>query len=379
MWHRSSVAWVSLAALPFATAAGQAPESHTHGAAEPRLEITVDSARRALVVSVGPIDLPAGISHHALTQMPVFTGTIPASANLYGFRIDLVDGAGRPVPPRVLHHVNLIDPDHRELFLPISRRLFAAGEETTDESMPGWLLGVPLEKGQRLIVSTMFHNPTDTSYEDVVLRIALLYKPQERVWPIFRVFPFQMDVMFPVGDKSFDLPPGRFEKSYEARPAVAGRILAMGGHMHDLGVALRFEDVTAGELLWETKPVTNEAGELVSVPVGEFWRRLGIPVTPEHTYRVTVVYDNPTGDTIPNGAMGVVGGVFLPKDSNAWPKPDFDDPLYTADLRHALRLDGSGHGGHGNMGHAHAHPAPEKPATKDEAAAEAHSGGHAHH
>ncbi|MGH7546431.1 MAG: hypothetical protein ACREKI_09640, partial [Gemmatimonadota bacterium] len=350
MRHRLPLVAVSLAVLPVAAAARQVPETARDRPAEPRLEITVDSARHALVVSVGPLDLPAGISHHALPQMPVLTGTIPVSVNLYGFRIDLVDGAGGPVPARVLHHVNLIDPDHRELFLPISRRLFAAGEETGDQTMPGWLLGVPLEEGQRLIVSTMFHNPTDAPYEDVVLRIALLYKPQESVWPILQVYPFQMDVMFPVGDKSFDLPPGRSQRSYEARPAVAGRILAMGGHMHDLGTALRFEDATTGEVLWETKPVTDEEGELLAIPVGQFWRRLGIPITPEHTYRVTVLYDNPTGDTIAQGAMGVVGGVFLPKDPKAWPKPDADDPLYTADLRHALRLDG-GHGDHGDGGH----------------------------
>lgn len=336
------LAAVCLAASPLRAGAAQATSP------EPHLEITPDSARHELIIAIGPIDLPAVISHHALTQMPIFTGTIPVSVKLYGFRVEIVDGSGQPVPSRVLHHVNLIDPDHRELFLPISRRLLAASEETADETMPGWLIGVPLLKGQRLIVSSMLHNPTATSYEDVVLRIALLYKPEESVWPIFEVYPFQMDVKFPVGPKSFDLPPGRSEVFFEARPAVPGRILAIGGHMHDLGVALRFEDVTSGEPLWETRPVTNEHGELVSVPVGEFWRRLGIPITPEHTYRVTVVYENPTGDTIYGGGMGVVGGVFLPKDPEAWPKPDFEDPVYTADLRHALRFDSDGHGHHGD-------------------------------
>lgn len=337
---RTLLAALCLAASPLRAGAAQAPSP------EPHLEITPDSARHELIVAIGPIDLPAGISHHDLDQLPVFTGTIPVSIKIYGFRVEIVDGAGRPVPSGVLHHVNLIDPDHRELFLPISRRLLAAGEETADETMPGWLIGVPLEAGQRLIVSSMFHNPTDTPYEGAVLRIALLYKPAESVWPIFEVYPFQMDVKFPVGPKSFDLPPGRSEVSYEARPAVAGRILAMGGHTHDLAVALRFEDVTSEDVLWEVRPVKNERGEIERVPIGEFWRRLGIAITPEHTYRVTVVYENPTGDTIYGGGMGVVGGVFLPKDPAAWPRPDFEDPVYAADLRHALRLDGTAHGPH---------------------------------
>lgn len=318
-----------------AAAAGQA--------AEPRLQIVDDSSRRELIVDVGPIDLPAGISHHELTQMPVLTGILPISGSLYGFRIELVDAHGRTVPQHVLHHANLIDPDHRELFVPISRRLLAAGEETGAQYLPRWLLGVPLQKGQRLIVSTMFHNPTDVSYEGVHLRIALAYSPEESLWPLFRVYPFQFDVKFPVGGKSFDLPPGRSQFSYEASPAVRGRILAMGGHMHDGAVALRFEDVTAGKVLWEAKPIRNERGELVGVPVGHFWKGLGIPITPEHTYRVTVIYENPTGDTLYEGGMGVIGGVFLPKRAEAWPDPNSDDPVYVADLQHAMRMRGNRH------------------------------------
>ena len=359
--------WIALGAAAWlpAAAAGQTP-AHAHAghsdapaSPAPRLEIVADSARDELVVDVGPIDLPAGISHHALTQMPVMSGVIPISGDLHGFRIELIDARGRPVPQHVLHHVNLIDPDHRELFLPISRRLFAAGEETGAVSMPRWLLGVPLKRGQRLMVSTMFHNPTDVSYEGVHLRIALAYTPEGSLWPILQVYPFQMDVKFPVGDKSVDLPPGRSEFSYEASPAVRGRILAMGGHMHDRAVLLRFEDVTAGEVLWEARPIENEAGHLVGVPVRHFWKKLGVPITPEHAYRVTVIYENPTGDTLYGGGMGVVGGLFLPKEPEAWPDPDFENPTYAADLRHALRLEGDGHGSHemgsgaGGGGHGH--------------------------
>jgi hypothetical protein len=59
---------------------------------------------------------------------------------------------------------------------------------------------------------------------------------------------------------------------------------------------------------------------------------------PDHHYRVTVFYDNPTGITIPEGGMGVVAGLFRPGSGVVWPVAEEGDSLYVRDLRHALRL-----------------------------------------
>src|SRR5256885_9399395 len=50
---------------------------------------------------------------------------------------------------------------------------------------------------------------------------------------LFSASPWQMDVAFPVGDKSFALPPGRSARSYAGSPVVPGTIAALGGHMHE--------------------------------------------------------------------------------------------------------------------------------------------------
>lgn len=344
----------SVLGVAVASVAGPRPQAGQ--ANRPEFRIFADSARNELVLSLGPIDLPGRTSHHEFQQPPVQMGTIPVGGNLYRFRIELVDAKGRAVPQKVVHHMNLIDPDHRELFLPISRRLLAMGSETGPQRMPRWLFGVPLQKGQRLILAALFHNPTDVDYRGVHLRIVLPYTPDASRWPLFKVHPFQLDVMFPVGDKSFDLPPGGSQRSFEARPALAGRILAIGGHLHDFAVTLRFEDATTGELIWEGEPLEDERGAVVGMPVGRLWWKLGVRVDPSHLYRVTAIYDNPTGDTIYQGGMGVVGGIFLPADEEAWPEADRQDPLYLSDLRHALRLDKKGtetpspHTGHETQG-----------------------------
>ena len=79
---------------------------------------------------------------------------------------------------------------------------------------------------------------------------------------------------------------------------------------------------------------------LRAVPVGRLyrWNRLGARIIPDHTYRVTVEYDNPTGDMLPQGGMGVIGGLMVPENPDAWPAADVSDSLYLSDLRHYLRL-----------------------------------------
>jgi len=86
--------------------------------------------------------------------------------------------------------------------------------------------------------------------------------------------------------------------------------------------------------------VTDASGRIVRVPVGRLYSlfHLGAHIEPGHRYRVTVTYDNPTGETITDGGMGVVGGLFIPDRHVAWPQVDQRDSLYQADLKQALRL-----------------------------------------
>ena len=300
----------------------------------------VNPGRDEMFIELAPTDLPAHASHHDVMQPPVAILSLPASGCLYGFRVDMVDSAGRQLPATLVHHFNLIDPDHRELFLPISRRMAAAGKETGAMRIPWLLFGLPVQRGERVLASAMLYNPTDSSYRQARVRLVLLYTPAGRPWPFFRAEPFQMDVAFPVGKKSFDLPPGRSSHSYAGSPAVPGTIVAIGGHVHEHATRLEFTDETTGATIYRTAPLTDSAGEVVGVPVERLYRltRLGVRIVPAHRYRVTVYYDNPTGHVIPDGGMGVVGGLFVPDRSAVWPATDPSDTLYQQDFRHAARL-----------------------------------------
>ena len=308
--------------------------------------VTVDRSGREIVIELAPVHhLPAGTSHgggtghHHAPEPPVSLAVLPLGGAIYGFRIELLDGTGQVLPASLIHHVNLIHPDTRELFLPISRRVLAAGSETGAQRLPWLLFGVPIEKGERLIVSAALHNPTGRDFSQVRVRVVLQYTPSRRPWPVFRGYAFQLDVAFPVGDKSFDLPPGHSVRSYEGSPAVRGKIVAIGGHMHDHGVSIQLADAATGKVLWRATPTVDSTGHLVAIPVGRMYglTRLGIPVTPDRRYRVTVEYENPTGGVLAGGGMGVVGGLFVPDGDVVWPSVDLGQDLYWKDLLHATR------------------------------------------
>src|SRR5437870_7056298 len=275
--------------LPVALLLALGPgDGRSPGAPDPAgARIFTDPGRGALVIDLAPLDLPGNTPHHQLAQPPVATLEIPADGSIHGFRVLVVDSAGHPLPDELIHHFNLIDPDHRELFLPISRRLLAAGRETGAIRLPRLLFGLPLQRGEHVVASAMIENLTAATYPRARVRLAMNFTPAGRPWPLFSASPWQMDVAFPVGDKAFTLPPGRSSRSYEGSPIVRGKIVGLGGHMHDFGRVIEFADATTGAVIYRAAPVADSSGHIEAIPVALLygWTRLGAHIVPEHRYR----------------------------------------------------------------------------------------------
>jgi hypothetical protein len=246
-----------------------------------------------------------------------------------------VDGQDRQLPNELLHHVNLIDPDRRELFSPTARRVVAAGRETVEQGMPR-ILGYPIEKDTRFLVAAMFANPTPTPYPEAWLRVRLDYtrKGEGLITPR-DVYPFYMDVMGPVGVKDFPVPPGRLEKAWEGTPAIDATVLGVGGHLHDYGVELRLEDAADGKVLARLAPKTENGWHVTSVPSEYLFWKGGVSLEKGRRYRALVVYDNTSGKPAPHGGMGVVAGIVLAQNAQ-WPPLDRNDPAYVTDLQNTL-------------------------------------------
>jgi hypothetical protein len=305
-------------------------------------------------LSLPPLDLGARTDHLDAPQpAPLRTG-FAASGWMHGFTVEVVDGHGDTVPASVLHHLKVLMPDRRELFMPIALRLAGAGSETRTARVPP-SMGLPIEAGDSLIVTAMVHNPTDRAFTDVTIRLRLHYTPAPARPIPDAVYPFFLHVAAPDGPSEYDLPPGYSERSWEARPAAGGHIIALGGHLHRYGLTVRLEDLTTGEEIFRTHAEADSLGNILGVRRKIYkWSR-GPRLHPDHAYRVTAAYFNPTGDTIRGGGMGTLGGVFRP--DSGWPRLEKANPLYIMDLEREF-------GGH--------HAAPAQPHAAGTAPARHH-------
>lgn len=319
---------------------------------EPVTSLTVrnHTERSEMVVTVGPIEIPASTSysHHPPEARMQFQW--PAAGWLRGYRIDLLDTQGRVLPREVMHHAGVVNLERRQLAYPLVERLVAAGRETRPVMLPE-SMGVPLAAGQKLLMYYALVNPTDRILKDVTLKLTVTWTPESSKTPT-SAFPVYLDANpKPTGGtRSFDVPVGVSVTSAEFKLPVSGRLRALGAHLHDYAVEMRLEDVLTGKVMARIRTKRHADGRLISVDMTRFLlKRGGLRLAANHPYRVVAVYDNPNAATIPDGAMAFLVGPFIPDDVKLWPSVDSGDSTFREDLD--VLLGKSAHAGHGHGGH----------------------------
>jgi len=75
-----------------------------------------------------------------------------------------------------------------------------------------------------------------------------------------------MDVNYNRVTDSYDLPAGRSSKSYEFTMPLTGRVLAIGGHVHDYAEFVSLEEVESGKTIIMLKVETAPSGLLLKMP-----------------------------------------------------------------------------------------------------------------
>jgi hypothetical protein len=333
-------------------------------AGPPPVSVKVDSARHEVVITSGPWKLPnmPPMDDHAMMDMgahdaPVQHFTWPVDGWYRGFKYQLVDAKGNVLDRRIMHHMIMVNFDRRQLLYPAVERLGGAGSETADASVPK-TIGVPLSRGTDLGFYIMWHNETGKDLDAVYLKYSMLWMPTNQNPRPVSSLPIYMDVNLTVGASNmFDAPPGKSTKAYEFTLPVGGRLLGVGGHLHDYGSLVRLEDAETGKVLARVTAKRDSTGRVLGVS-----RKLfgvsgeGLKLEAGHRYRVVGVYDNPTNKT-EVGVMAHMVGLFVPDDMSQWPKVDPSDPTLRKDLA-SLKVPGYGDAG-GGMQHMH-HKASEK-------------------
>jgi len=349
----SIVCCASLVAVALASPSPQAPSQSPVS-----VQVRVDSAHREVVITAGPYRLPANPPgmHEGMEMEPedvlVQQFSWPLTTWVRGFRLAIVDGAGRPLPRGLMHHMSMMNFDRREVVYPIVERLLGAGRETGDVVFPS-TVGIPLDAGHRLGLYIMWDNQTGTEVPDAYLRLSLPWVSPRQVPKPVTALPFLVDVNFVFGGaNSYAIPPGRSTRTYEFSVPLAGHLLAAGGHLHDYGAGLRLEDAQSGKTLVRIRPKRAPDGRVLGMSRQLFGvRGRGPKLRPDRTYRLVVEYDNPTGTPAPH-VMGSIAGLFVPDDLRQLPALNPDDPAYRADAAWLARIKGGG-SEMGGMDHHH--------------------------
>lgn len=278
---------------------------------EARLEVDNDTAGQVLTLRVGPLNLPANSDHAAVAQAPIFFLDIPFDGWITAYHPRLVDGASRPEPGRLLHHVAFYNTARPDFLCPNKEEhIFGAGGEMNDwPALPG--IGYRVHKGDRIRIGTMFHNLTGTNYPQTWLEVKLEYHSANRGEPLKSVYPAWFDVK-ECGDSAYDLGPGRTLKIGQFKLPFRGRLMAVGGHMHDYGQQLGLFNITRREEVTALQARLDSAGRIQSIPIVRFSDRGGYKLDQGDVLRVSAIYDNLLGKPVPEGAMGIVVGYFLP-------------------------------------------------------------------
>src|SRR5713101_4538348 len=333
----AAIAFISggLALLPFGAGAQQQNPppahdmehmQHSHGgfmqegmhhavARGIKIEQQVDSASHTITLREGPMTLPARTSHMKMPQPPDLFWSIPIDGWLLAYAPHLVDARGNAVPGTVLHHTAFWNTDRADFLCPNKEEhIFGAGSEMTNwTEIPGY--GYRVQKGDKIRIETMVHNPTDTSYNQVYLEVKIPYADSGAGASTKSFYPTWMDVRS-CGNSGYDLKPGKNENTGTVTVKYDGILLGVGGHMHDYAKQITLEDVTRKDKVVTLDAKVDEKGQLLSIPVVTFFDHGGYQFAAGDRLKITATYDNTSGKALPAGAMGIVVGYFVPADDS---------------------------------------------------------------
>ena len=320
----------------------------SNGCKGPNAPVQTVVEKRAVVITLGPCVVPAlgamdrsGMAMSSMAMMGSGPGhedvrvhfRWPADVWMRSFNLKIFDQDHHQLnQPTTMHHMELLNFDRRQVIYHMVERTFGLGEETGGAKVPK-SVGLPLDAGMDMGLYVMWNNHTDRPLEGVTLQLTIDYSPRNLAPRPTIVLPFKADVnIHPGAGDAFDLPPGGGSKSAFFTMEVSGRLLAVGGHLHDYGKELRLEDAASGKVLAQVNAQRRPDGTVTGVSHGFY----GIVGRGPHLiagrqYRLVAVYQgSPQAPII--GAMGLMGGIIAPDHYSQWPKLNRTDPDYLIDL-----------------------------------------------
>lgn len=280
------------------------------------LEAKVDVEANTITLRVGPMNLPADADYMKISQPPDLIWTVPTEGWLLAYHLRLVDANGNAVPRTVLHHTAFWNENRSDFLCPNKEEhIFGAGNEMMDwAELAGY--GYRVQKGDKVRIETMMHNPTQTSYEKVYLEAIIPFQDARKnrnIKPRKNVYPAWMDVKS-CGESAYNLLAGSSTMRGIVTVNYDGALLGVSGHMHDYARQIVLQDTTRKETVARLDAQLDAEGRLQEIPTTLFVQQGGYKLSAGDQLLISATYENPTGKTLRDGAMGIALGYFVAAD-----------------------------------------------------------------
>jgi len=255
-----------------------------------------------LIHEYGPFQLAA----NRLQQVPpVMAFTFPEDLWLVGYQVRMVDPSGKRLPRELQCHTFMgtsmpAHHSHEEVV-----GIFSDGYTEDFQLPPGF--GIYFKAGEKILWTPMFNNrdtmPTMTSMR-LTLDVVRAKNVNFKIIPLkttFRTIRNPSDMYF--------VPPGKDIRETKFSLPFAGRIHAMGTHIHLYGVSIELFNVTRNEPVWKAVGKRDANGSLLEMPI--YQNPSGYVVGKDDQFRLIATYDNPTQK--PVDAMAGVFVLYTPQ------------------------------------------------------------------
>jgi hypothetical protein len=277
-----------------------------------KLTVANNPASHEMTVRIGPVSLPTDAEHIPVAQPPVVWLTIPFDGWLTAYHPSIVDSKGLVLPNNLLHNVVFYDTAQADFLCSNKEEpIFGASAAMSDwPAIPGY--GYRVHKNDRIRITATFDNPAAKNYRDVFLQVRIEYRSANTESSALKdVYPAWFNVM-ECGESGYDLSPGESTKTAQFRLPYSGRLLGVGGDLHDYGQWLVLKDDRTKQTIAALEADLDSKGRIIAMPIELFSEEGGVPLHSGDVIEVTDAYNNPTAKLISDGAMGIIVGYFLP-------------------------------------------------------------------
>lgn len=236
-----------------------------------------------LTYSYGPFDLKA----ETLQQIPQNIGfSFPEELWLVGYSVEAVDPDGNKLPRELQCHTFIgsgtpMQHDQADVV-----GIFSDGYTDSIELPDGF--GLLFKAGETISWTPLFNNRTP-QLSRAAMRVTLrMIATRNSTKPLKELTTAVRSIQFP---DLYYVEPGRDVRENIFR-LPAGKIHAIGAHIHPYGVSIELINLAREESVWKAVGHRDEEGALVSMP---FYKNAeGYEVRPDDRFKLVAIYENTT-------------------------------------------------------------------------------------